>query len=223
MLFSLSRLGWGCSLDSHLLVPCVATLSFQGSTRVSPFLMRWIRHLFSMLTCDIAFLAKLDSKHLESKDCPYIPNTYGSIWHVVHMLKYLSISYQMNPLNKRHYPVPTKTSEWLSLEDDPPCARRTQIPARRSLEKYIGERTRVWGGTKHRILRMTLNRKPASQDGNRDWVHGTVSFTPSSTWCHSHCPVELCVKGLGPQGFSISNLCRSMAEPGLGAGGVPRW
>ena len=122
------------------------------------------------------------------------------------MLKYLSISYQMNALNKRHSPVPTKTSEWLSLEDDPLCARRTQIPARRSLEKYTGERTRVGGGTKHRILRMTLNRKPASQNGNplpRDWVHGTVSFTPSSTWCHSHCPVELCVKGLVPRVFPL--------------------
>lgn len=122
------------------------------------------------------------------------------------MLKYLSISYQMNPLNKHHSPVPTKTSEWLSLEDDPLCARRTQIPARRSLEKYTGERTRVGGRTKHWILRMTLNRKPASQNGNplpRDWVHGTVSFTPSSTWCHSHCPVELCVKGLVPRVFPL--------------------
>ena len=39
-------------------------------------------------------------------------------------------------------------------------------------------------------------------------VHVTVSFTPTSTWCHSHCPVELCVKSLGSQGFSTSNLCR---------------
>lgn len=75
-------------------------------------------------------------------------------------------------------------------------------------------------------LNIILNRKPASRNDNplpQDWVHMAVSFTPTSTGCHSHCPVELRVKGLQLQSSYMNSLCQSTAEPGLGRGGIPWW
>lgn len=59
------------------------------------------------------------------------------------------------------------------------------------------------------------------KSSSRVLISLTVSFTPTSTWCHSHCPVELCVRGLWSQSSYINNFQKSVAKPGLeGFGGV---
>lgn len=79
----------------------------------------------------------------------------------------ISVKFISNESPKQtSFPSPHKDIRMTELRGWPTLYKGTQIPARRSLEKHTGERTRVWGGTKHRILRITLNRKPASQKGN---------------------------------------------------------